>query len=447
MKRNNPPFPFEAPPTVDRGRRYPMNRVARTLLIILLILILAAAGLAWYASTYPLVIQLDRQTLAYNRASSINYTVNLKQDTFGDKTNLPMEQVYIRDTVDSLDLLFTYDLFPDRSVNWNSSYQIDALVQVCDQDNPDMVYLQQKINLVAPRELRDQSNLAIVDEIKIELDEYEALARQYNPDPNLPVTYRLQIRLSLNATAGLAGGSYVLADQLVMNIPLLEPSMLIERVLPPADQVLVRQPINYQLELAPLPFFIYPATGGLTLVLLILLLLVTKNRQKSRFQRLIKRRLRRVKKTLIFIGNKAWEPQWCIRITNFMSMARTAKKLKLPVFCYIEKRLPVAYFYIQLGENNYCYIFSPDPDIDLTQLDMDAESQPRSADIEEDAIPVLPDDDDWDEELVSIDNLNEPGEAAFSGTDGPEQRSSGDDEAKPDAQNDDEEAPPDRSLF
>lgn len=402
MKRNNPPFPFEAPAAADPGRRHPMNFWARTLLILLLALILAATGLAWYAGTHPVIIRLDRQTLVYDRTAAIDYTVNLKQGTFGDSGSLPMDQVYIRDTVASMDISFAYGLHTDRQAVWDVAYRIDAVVQICDREDPDIVYLQQSLSLLDTRELQGLQNIAVTETVTIDLAEYETLAAQYNPDPNLPVSYRLQVRLSLNAATGLLGGPYSLSDQLVMYIPLREPSLLIVRELPAADEVAVRQGVDYQLALTPLPFFVYPATAGLTLVLLVLLLLVTRNRHRSRFQRRLKRRLRRLRRTLILIGNKAWEPEWCVRITNFRSLVRTARKLRLPVFCYIERRLPLAYFYVQIGENNYCYIYSPDPGIDPSQLEMDSEIQSGASDLDEEAIPILPEDDDLDEELVGL---------------------------------------------
>ena len=43
-------------------------------------------------------------------------------------------------------------------------------------------------------------------------------------------------------------------------------------------------------------------------------------------------------------------------------MVRTARKLKHPVFCHVDRQgpFPVAYFYVYYGENNYCLTFQPE---------------------------------------------------------------------------------------
>ena len=66
----------------------------------------------------------------------------------------------------------------------------------------------------------------------------------------------------------------------------------------------------------------------------------------------------------MIIGDKAWEPEWCISVTSFRTMVRTARKLKHPIFCFIERDSdqPIAYFYVYYGENNYCYTFTGVPD-------------------------------------------------------------------------------------
>jgi hypothetical protein len=113
----------------------------------------------------------------------------------------------------------------------------------------------------------------------------------------------------------------------------------------------------------------------------------------------------------MIIGDKAWEPEWCVKAADFKSMVRTAKKLKHPIFCYIDRSSPVrsAYFYIYYGENNYCYTFSDDSaaiglsgpaDEDMLPdlMDSDQRAQPPEFD---DRIPLLPEADDGPEILLA----------------------------------------------
>lgn len=66
----------------------------------------------------------------------------------------------------------------------------------------------------------------------------------------------------------------------------------------------------------------------------------------------------------MMIGDKAWEPEWCITASNFKTMVKTAKRLKHPIFCYIDRDsdVPAALFYVYYGENNYCYTYTGSPD-------------------------------------------------------------------------------------
>ncbi len=62
----------------------------------------------------------------------------------------------------------------------------------------------------------------------------------------------------------------------------------------------------------------------------------------------------------MIIGDKAWEPEWCVTASNYKTMIKTAKRLKHPVFCFIDNEgpMPEAYFYVYYGENNYCYTYN-----------------------------------------------------------------------------------------
>ncbi|MGI6327329.1 MAG: hypothetical protein ACOX1U_10400 [Saccharofermentanales bacterium] len=44
----------------------------------------------------------------------------------------------------------------------------------------------------------------------------------------------------------------------------------------------------------------------------------------------------------MLIADKAWEPEWCVAIADFKSMVRTAKKLKYPIFCYVDQTSTIA---------------------------------------------------------------------------------------------------------
>jgi hypothetical protein len=142
-------------------------------------------------------------------------------------------------------------------------------------------------------------------------------------------------------------------------MPLGSETFTIKRVTADNQKANVWLMQRWQLLLTPLPIWVYPVAGGIGILLLILVLATTKTRRKLHFNRKVRRMQRKARGRLMLIGDKAWEPEWCITVASYKTMVKTARKLKHPIFCYVENKDegPVAYFYVYYGENNYCYTY------------------------------------------------------------------------------------------
>lgn len=347
-------------PAATLSRRLDMNVAIRRLLIATLILILLAVAAAWLIAWRPLNFSLDRQTLSYQSEADFRYQIEVYPETFGDRTVLPMDQVYLSETIETITADLDYTIRTDRLVSWRSGHQVNAVIQIRDAANPDQVLLSRSVNLIPDQAMEHTPGeaLRISETVSIRYADYAAIAEDFTAPAGLDLLYTLSLRLTVQAETLLAGGDTVLVDEPELLIPLLTPKLAITRPLPvdAATWQTVDQTVRYQLRLTPLPLVVYIVVGSLALVLLILLLVVTRGRQPSRFRRRLRRLIRQSRRQLMMIGDRAWEPEWCIRATHFKSMARTARRLKHPIFCYVDDAREVAYFYVYYGENNYCYI-------------------------------------------------------------------------------------------
>jgi hypothetical protein len=340
--------------------RYEMNGFVRILLLIVLLILIAAvalANLSVYAH-FPLVARLQTAVFSYQRSCSIDYAVLTRANTFSDETRLGMDQTYLRDYVDAVEATLNYDLTGDRpaSLAWKSS--LIAEVQVRDDADPSRIILRKAIAL-QPEQTGESvdGTLHVQQSARLNLADYEAIAESFSAQPGVHVRFVLAVKMTVQLNAALPVENLARSDETELLIPLGVDQFQITRTSTGSISDKIVQPVRYQLILPTFSFPAYPIAAGLLLVLLVLMLAVTRNRRGNRYRRQLRRMIRRARSRLLLIADKAWEPEWCIAIADFSSLVRTARKLKHPIFCYINQDpgAAAAYFYIYFGENNYCY--------------------------------------------------------------------------------------------
>jgi hypothetical protein len=394
-----------------RGR-HEMNRFLRRFLVFVLITLMAAILFAGYASLFPVTFSLNTPVLAYLRDSSVNYAVVLKSNGFTEQTELGMDQQYLRDFADSVKADFNYRFLTDRAVRMQYTYRVDAIVRVHDAANPAQVLLSRQINLLPDTAGQiSGTELSLDHAVSLNLAEYEKIVSNFKMQSTQAALFDLAVTMSVQVTPALPAGPIAINDAVVLQIPLDQTQFQLTRALPESRSVPVYQSVFYRLVMAPIPLPVYPAMAAVCFLILVLLLATTCSRKKERFERQLRRMVHQARSRLMMIGDKAWEPEWCVTASDFQSLIRTAKKLKHPVFCYVDRKspLPAAYFYIYYGENNYCYTFTSksaarsEPDLampadlpDFTELS--GTTPPQEPD---DRIPLLPEMDDSSEIQLS----------------------------------------------
>jgi len=374
-----------------------MNRLVRGLMIFLLAVLASAILFAGYATFYPITFTRMTPVLNYQRDGQINYSVQVQPNDFSSQTTLGMDQVYLKDFTEAIDISFKYRYQADRTANLEYAYQVDAILQATNPDNNSDVLLSSPVSLIPVTTVHSSgSSLQIDEQVRILPTDYDQLMKAFAERSDLAVNYVLAVTLTVRIKTALQGGPFEITDTPALLIPLDQDQYRLTRFLAPTQPVRVRQRLTWQLVLAPLPLLVYPVAAGVCFILIIVILTTTCSPRKNRFDRKLRQMLRMARSRLLIIGAKAWEPEWCVLVSDFRSMVRTARKLKHPLFCYIDRisETPAAYFYVYYGENNYCYTFG-NPGSAATQIaanpDVDRSSLPDEFD---DSIPVLPEDDD-----------------------------------------------------
>lgn len=395
-----------------RHGRHEISRFLRRFLVLVLIILMAAASFAGYAALYPTSFTLPTPVFAHENSGGVAYWVLLKPNNFTGQTELGMDQVYLRDFADTVRAVFYYRLQSANASAIQYSYRIDATLRVHDQDNPDLILLTRVISLV-PETVGETSGstLDFSSQIDLKLADYEKLAAGFENHSSQPATFDMLVTMSVQTVSALPFGAYAAADSTSLLVPLNQPRFTLTRIIPEPLPAVQLMPVTYRLVLADLPFAVYPVMAGICFLLLVFLLSTTRSRRKNRYERRLRRLLRMARSQLMIIGDKAWEPEWCVTAADFRSMVRTAKKLKHPIFCYIDKAAPirVAYFYIYYGENNYCYTFSDGPVTAQISSPADDDFLPDFGDSDEtagpsesdDRIPLLPETDDSPEIMLA----------------------------------------------
>lgn len=344
------------------SRRREMARFPRFLLILLLVLLLAATAVAAYGYFRPIIVSFPNLSYRYERQANAQYQVQNESSPIMDQTIQGMDMVYLSEYARSVQPVFTYKIDADRIAKFSGHYQIVGILRLRGQSDPSPVIYEKQVPLSDKKEINvTDDELYIEQSAQVSLAEFTALMNDFKQESELQANYELDIGMQVSLTAAY-NGSKVLSvqERPSLMMPLGSETFTIKKDIPADQKDNVWMMQRWQLLLTPLPVWVYPVAGGIGIFLLLLVLISTKPRRKLHFNRKVRRMQRKARGRLMLIGDKAWEPEWCITVTNYKTMVKTARKLKHPIFCYVENEQegPTAYFYVYYGENNYCYTFN-----------------------------------------------------------------------------------------
>lgn len=394
-----PAWAVKSQPGRTNGRM--MNRFCRGLFIVLLSLLIAGCMLAGLAAWRPWIVSWDTTVIRQSGTGAVAYIVHLKPDAVPGLDQAPADAVYLDELVTAVEPTFTTTLTADRPVNASSFTTLSASIRAHEPGDHQPTLFQVSEAAMDPVSLSFASQLELQNShaLRIDLDPWRARAAAIAEKLEQQLAFELALTYRTDYTLELPGGPAVISETVTLIIPLNEPVYRIMRsesmgtdALEPYNQVL-----RYRVYLELFPWWVFLAAAVLSLISLLLLLFTTQSRPRDSFRRNLRRMKRQASGRLMMIGDRAWDPAWCVRVTDYAAMAKTARKLKHPLFCHVDElsAWPVAYFYAYYGENNYCHIYTEHPEMLGDSLTTGPAAEDETEDEEQDIqFPVLPEEDE-----------------------------------------------------
>ncbi len=348
-----------------------MKAWQRRSLLILFMFLLVIFVLASIFSYQPWLISWSQLILRQNVSTAADYQVHLLPDKVPGLELAPSDAVYLAELTDSLEASFTALLATDRPLSGQAEIRLETLIEVSDQERQQVLFQISEAALDETSFSFENSTSWPVDyRAVLELADYRTRATALAKQLDRPVSVKLIIIFSTDYTLQLPAGPLSSTATARLSLPLDQEVFTIEKETSPAAAFApLWQKITYRVYLELFPWWVFLIAALLILLSLILLLSGTKSQVRENFWRRLKKMQHRLRGRLTLIGDKAWDPSWCVQVTDFKAMAKTARQLKQPVFCFVDEMSawPAAYFYVQYGENNYCYIYTLYPE-KLTDL-------------------------------------------------------------------------------
>ncbi len=340
-----------------------MSRPLRRVISGLLLVVLLVSIFISLAAFQPFIVTMTTPIFAYRQNITSDYQVNLTPDAPFAQRTLPAGGAYVQDYTESVTVDFNLEQRALHLGSLSSRNQADAILQVHAPNDPSVLLMEQHENLLPVSEsaatfFRQDLNSSAT----VMLAAYRQAAADFLSKSKHEGEARLIIRLNAEMAGSILGQNGTSTQTAEVVIPLLTESFRIQNN-PVSVQRLVTLPVSYLVQPALLPAFVYPLLSSVLLLSLVLFLVLTANRPDTYFRRGLKQLLRQGRRQILMIADKAWEPDWCITVADFDSMIQTARRLRHPIFCYVdyESETPAAYFYVYYGENNYCYVYDGKP--------------------------------------------------------------------------------------
>lgn len=333
------------------------------LLVAVVLVSLAALSLLAYWSTFNLVtLSLPTRVYQSSRQASIDYqVVSTAPGTTGE--SLAGEgQVYVSALAQAVRPVFRYSFAADSSQSVTVSSQVLATLRIWATKGQDQLLFEDSQIMAAPEVMTlDAAEYQIERMADIPLQDFKNQFQAFASQTPLEIRGELVISLLAKTESLLPSGIVTLIDQPSLILPLTNDTFSITEKVDLRPETVWRL-LPYQIVLQIFHPAVFPAVAVLFLAGLVLWLRLTQTWRKDPFEKKLAWMKRQCRGRLMMISDKAWEPEWCITTQDFKTMVRTARKLKHPVFCHVDRQgpFPVAYFYVYYGENNYCLTFRPE---------------------------------------------------------------------------------------
>ena len=103
-----------------------------------LILLLTCFTVIFYMQTF---VFKTKSSFMYKEKSTVDYSVNLKDNDYYDKKTLPSGMNYIANLIKNINVVFDYNFITSEELKYKTTYSVDAITRVYDDtDKKEVLY-------------------------------------------------------------------------------------------------------------------------------------------------------------------------------------------------------------------------------------------------------------------------------------------------------------------
>lgn len=157
-------------------------------LIILIILLLIISLSLTFKKTYK---------INYSDSSDLDYKVYLKKNDYFDKEYLGKDKQYISSLINYIDADFNYNFSSEDNIDINYEYYIMATLNVTNVDGK-VIYEKKEYLQNNKKATSDNNALNIKENVKIDYDKYNRIAKDFISDYDLTANANLIVSLMVN---------------------------------------------------------------------------------------------------------------------------------------------------------------------------------------------------------------------------------------------------------
>ena len=160
-------------------------------------------------------VQRNELVVSYNSNTNLDYKVYLKPNKFYEKNYLEKNKKYLSSIVDYIDVDLNYLFNATKKMDINYYYSINAKISSDYDSNGVVAELWSKDYTLLPSKSvnASASNFKIVENLKIDYEKYDKLAKNFKEEYGIVADTKLTITININSVSKLAGYSSNLTDK------------------------------------------------------------------------------------------------------------------------------------------------------------------------------------------------------------------------------------------
>lgn len=158
--------------------------------------------------------------VTYQEKSDITYKVYLHDNDIYSKRYLNMNERYLANLVDDIDINFVYNSLFSRELNGYYTYSVtSALVGYTDDINESLFRKEDiLLNKTVPLNQNNLSEIKINDKVIIDYDKYFNELKKYNDEYNTKISGYLEVLMKINENLDFFGNERIIKDAKEMKL-------------------------------------------------------------------------------------------------------------------------------------------------------------------------------------------------------------------------------------